>query len=75
MDETIDQNEIIKGKYDDLDKIINKSKSFEDQIKSSKKLENLDADYYDNNFDDKELKYKYFNIKIAHFSNEIDEVI
>ena len=40
-DETIDQNEIIKGKYDDLDKIIDKSKSFEDQIKSLKKLESL----------------------------------
>ena len=65
----------MKGKNDILHEIIDKSKSFEEQIKSLKKLENLDADYYDNNFDDKELKYKYFNIKIAHFSNEIDEVI
>ena len=40
-DETIDQNEIIKEKNDNLDKIIDKSKSFEDQIKSLKKLENL----------------------------------
>ena len=32
-DKTIDQNEIIKEKNDDLDKIIDKSKSFEDQIK------------------------------------------
>ena len=36
-DETIDQNEIIKEKNDNLDKIIDKSKSFEDQIKSLKK--------------------------------------
>ena len=31
-DETIDQNKIIKEKNDFLDKIIDKSKSFEDQI-------------------------------------------
>ena len=36
-DKTIDQNKIIKEKNDDLDKIIDKSKSFEDQIKSLKK--------------------------------------
>ena len=31
------KNEIIKGKDDNLDEITNKSKSFEDQIKSLKK--------------------------------------
>ena len=39
-DETMSQNEknkIIKGKNDILDKIIDKSKSFEEQIKSLKK--------------------------------------
>ena len=72
-DETIDQNKIIKEKNDFLDKIIDKSKSFEDQIKSLKKVENLDDYYYDDDFDDKELKYKYFKIKLAHLSNEIDE--
>ena len=39
-DETMDQNKkniIIKGVNDVLDKIIDKSKSFEDQIKSIKK--------------------------------------
>ena len=38
-DETMDQNkknEIIKGLNDNLDKIIDKSKSFDDQIKSLK---------------------------------------
>ena len=47
----------MKEKNDNLDKIIDKSKPFEDQIKSFKKVENLDDDYYDDNFDDKELKY------------------
>ena len=36
-DETIDQNKIIKEKNDDLDKIIDKSKAFQDQIKLFKK--------------------------------------
>ena len=65
------RNKIIKGLIDNLDKIIDKSKSFEDQIKSLKKVENLDDYYYDDDFDDKELKYKYFKIKLAYLSNEI----
>ena len=43
-DETMSQNGkdfIIKELYDILDEIIDKSKSFEDQIKSIKKVENL----------------------------------
>ena len=36
-DETMSQNEIIKGKNDTFDKIIGKSKSFEEQIKLLKK--------------------------------------
>ena len=43
-DETIDQNEN-KKLNDYFGKIIDKSKSFEDQIKSLKKAENL-GDYY-----------------------------
>ena len=35
------KNKIIKKLNDHLDKIIDKSKSFEDQIKSIKKVENL----------------------------------
>ena len=35
------KNEIIKGKNDILDEIIDKSKSFEEQIKSLKKLGDL----------------------------------
>ena len=72
-DKTIDQNEIIKEKNDYFDEMIDKSKSFEDQIKSLKEVENLDDYCYGKDFDDKKLKYKYFKIKLAHLSNEIDE--
>ena len=53
--------------------MIDKSKSFEDQIKSFKKVENLDDYYYDDDFDDKELKFKVFKLRFAHFWNEIDK--
>ena len=39
--------------------MMDKSKSIEDQIKSLKKVENLDQ-YFINDFDDKELKSKIF---------------
>ena len=75
-DETMSQNEkneIIKGKNDILDEIIDKSKSFEEQIKSLKKLEGLKGYWPYKDFGDKELKSKYFKIKLADMSNEIDE--
>ena len=72
-DKTIDQNKIIKEKNDDLDKIIDKSKPFQDQIKFLKKVENLDDYYHEKDFDDKELKIKIFKLRLAHLSNEIDE--
>ena len=53
-----EKNEIIKKINDHLDEIIDKSKSFEEQIKLLKKLKNLN-DYYDynvNNFGDKDGK-------------------
>ena len=56
-DETMRQNGI-KELNDHLDKIIDKSKSFEDQIESLEKVENLDEDYFINDFDDKELESK-----------------
>ena len=65
------KNEIIKGLNDNLDEIIDKSKSFKDQIKSIKKVENLEEYYFINGFGDKELKFKIF--KLRHLSNEIDE--
>ena len=60
-------------KNDILDEKIDKSKTFEDQIKSLKKLEGLKGYWPYNNFGDKELKYKYFKIQLAELSNEIDE--
>ena len=74
--ETMSQNEKnirIKNINDYLDEIIDKSKSFEDQIKSIRKVQNLDDYYYVNDFGDKELKFKIFKLKLAHLSNEIDE--
>ena len=41
QNKTIDENKIIKGLNDVLDEIIDKSKSFEKQIKSLKKREDL----------------------------------
>ena len=51
-----EKNEIIKGKNDILDEIIDKSKSFEEHIKSLKKLEDLKEYWPCNDFGDKELK-------------------
>ena len=47
-DETMIQknNIIIKQLNDNLDEIIDKSKSFEEQIKSIKKIENLNEYYF-----------------------------
>ena len=67
------KSEIIKGKNDNLDEIIDKSKSFEEQIKSLKKREDLKGFWPYNDFGDKELKSKYFKIELADMSNEIDE--
>ena len=47
----------IKELNDDLDEIIGKSKSFEDQIESLKKVENLEEYYFINDIGDKELKF------------------
>ena len=74
--ETMNQNKknkIIKELNDNLDEIIDKSKLFEDQIKSLKKLEGLKGYWPYNDFGDKELKSKYFKIELADMSNEIDE--
>ena len=77
-EKTINQNKnnkIIKKIDDHLDEIIDKSKSFKEQIKSLKELKDLN-DYYDykvNDFGNKEWKSKIFKLKLAHLSNEIDE--
>ena len=60
------KNKIIKKLNDHLDEIIDKSKSFEDQIKSIRKVKTLDDYYYVNDFGNKELKFKTFKLKLAH---------
>ena len=65
-------NKIKKLNYN-LDEIIDKSKSFEEQIESLKKLEDLKGYWHYNDYNDKELKSKYFKIQLADMSNEIDE--
>ena len=75
-DETMSQNKknkTIKDLNYLLDEITDKSKSFEEQIKSSKKLEGLKEYWPYNDFGDKELKFKYFKIELADMSNEIEE--
>ena len=64
---------MIKKLNDYLDKIIDKSKSFEDQIKLLKKVENLSMYRVCKDYGDKELKFKIFKIKLAYLSNFIDE--
>ena len=68
-----DKTLIIKQLNDDLDEIIDKSKSFEYQIKLMRKVENITGYWHYGDYGDKELKFKYFNIKLAHLSNIIDE--
>ena len=64
----------VKTKLNDhLDEIIDKSKSFEDQIKSIRKVKSLGYYYYVNEFGEKELKFKIFQLRLAHLSNEIDK--
>ena len=64
------KNEIIKNLNDDLGKIIDKSKSFEEKIKLLKE-KRFKRPYKD--FSDKNLKFKNFKIELVDMSNEIDE--
>ena len=64
---------IIEQLNDDLDEIIDKSKSFEDQIKSIRKVENLNKYWFTNDYCDKELEFKIFKLRLAHLSNIIDK--
>ena len=65
----------MKQLNDDLDEIIDKSKSFEEQIESIRKVENLDEYCFINNYADKELKFEIFKLRLAHLSNIIDKKI
>ena len=68
-------NNIIKQLNDSLDEIIDKSKSFEGQIESIRKVENLDEYRFMDDYGDKELKFKIFKLELAHLSNIIDKKI
>ena len=73
--ETMNQNnnDIIKQLNNFLDEIIDKSKSFEGQIKSIKKVKDLNEYYYISDYDNKELKFTIFKLRLAHLSNIIDK--
>ena len=58
-----EKNIIIKEIDDNFDEIIDKLKSFEDQIKSLKTLKTLKGYWPYKDFRDKELKSKYFKKK------------
>ena len=74
---TMNQNKniIIKESNNSLDEIIDNPKSFEDQKKSIRKVENLNEYQFTEDYGDKELKFKIFNLKLAHLSNIIDKEI
>ena len=75
---TMNQNNnniIIKESNNSLDEIIDNLKSFEDQIKSIRKVEYLNEYWFTEDYGDKELKFKIFNLKLAHLSNIIDKEI
>ena len=63
----------IKKLNDNLDEIFDKSKSFEDQIKLLRKVENIIEYCHYEYYGDKEWKFKYFKIELAHLSNIIDK--
>ena len=73
VDETTNQNSnnTLKQLNDYLDEIIDKSKSFKDQIKSIRTVENLNEYYSISDYGNKELKFKIFKPKIAYLSNLI----
>ena len=69
------QNKKVKDSNDILDETLDKPKSFEEQINSLKKLEDVKGHRPCDEFGDKEVKSKYFKIGLADMSNEIDEKI
>ena len=74
----MDQNKkskIIKNLNDNLDKTIDKSKLFEEQIEPLKKVEDLKGYWPYKDFGDKELKSKFFKIQLADIANEIEEML
>ena len=74
-DDDENDNNIIKQLNDSLDEIIDKSKSFDNQKKSIRKVENLNEYWFVHDYGDKELEFKIFKLKLAHLSNIIDKKI
>ena len=70
-----ENDNIIKQLNYSLDEIIDKSKSFEEQIELIRKVENLDEYRFMDDYGDKELKFKIFKLELAHLSNIIDKKI
>ena len=68
-----EKNTIIKQLNDHLDKIIDKSQSFEDQIESLEKVKSLEEYCFINDFGDKELRSKIFKLKLPNLSNIIEK--
>ena len=70
-----DNDNEIKQLNDSLDKMIDKSKSFEEQIKLLKKVKNLNKYWHCRSYGDKELKFKISKLNLVNYSNFIDEEI
>ena len=73
--ENENENNLIKQLNDNLDEIIDKSKSFEHQTKSIRKVENPNEYWFINDYGDKQLEFKIFQLKLAHLPNIIDKKI
>ena len=68
----MNQNKI-KNLNDNLDEIIEKSKSFEEQIKLLKQRKNFKGYWPCNDYGDKELRSKFFKHELADMPSETDE--
>ena len=64
----------IDDNVDNYFNIIDKTKSFEDQIETLKKMDDL-SQYWDMNYcdDNKKINFKIFKLKFAQISNDVDE--
>ena len=64
---------MIKELNNSVGKIIDESKSFEEQIKLLKKVKDLNQYWRCNSYDDKKLKFKIFKLNLANCSNFTDK--
>ena len=74
-DETMSQNKKVKDSNGILDETLDKPKSFEEQINSLKKLEDVKGHRPCDKFGDKEVKSKYFQIELGDMPNEIRKML